>query len=438
MEGCIYIIDGNTQIYVNSVCEDSRSCFPSPCIVMPWTHVITPKNDIIGPCSGSDTINCIKPQDIDKYVWFRWGDKYLVYNKDVVDRVFKAAREAFHKRRPVAILLAGMTRTGKSTMSKLILEILNLPYVTINTAGLLSKYVGESESAIAEKMKQASNTGKSVIFEEFDAIMPVGRHGEEIAEVVKTRNVFLVSMDSLKESKRPALILATTNVDVSYFPKEVLNRFDVIITFPRTSVDLYKLYLNLIGKNDPELLEKAVTTMMSFERLREEAMGERTNDMDTSDHIIVYARADVITPSQTTKEIIHKLTNLVKRKNAPFKFTVSNVRPDEDPIVNENTVLLSALTDKPIIIARDVDEYYKVLREAKYLDSIVHPLFPIDPHMMIAAIARAPIFVSTTTDRTRVKEFTISVDSLVINGHRGAEGLEKLIDRVKKRIYERN
>ena len=64
----------------------------------------------------------------------------------------------------------GAPGTGKSAAAGLIAEQLGIPLFRVNVAGLISKYIGETEKNLAEILDAAEAEGVALVFDEADAV----------------------------------------------------------------------------------------------------------------------------------------------------------------------------------------------------------------------------------------------------------------------------
>lgn len=106
------------------------------------------------------------------------------------------------------ILLWGPPGCGKTLMAKAIASECGLPFFSISTSDIMSKWVGESEKKVAEIFGYAKKVGECIIFfDELEELIP--RSGPSY--IRRIRNVFREQLDGISSKKEGLLVLGATN-----------------------------------------------------------------------------------------------------------------------------------------------------------------------------------------------------------------------------------
>ena len=111
------------------------------------------------------------------------------------------------------ILLYGPPGTGKSFLAKAVAgEANDSAFLTVSTAELTSKYVGESEKLIKSLFETARANRPSIIFiDEIDSLVSErGDNESESGRRIKTE--FLIQMDGVGVDNRGVLVIGATNL----------------------------------------------------------------------------------------------------------------------------------------------------------------------------------------------------------------------------------
>jgi transitional endoplasmic reticulum ATPase len=140
---------------------------------------------------------------------------------------------------PKGILLVGPPGCGKTLLAQAAASMSEMNFISIKGPALLSKYVGESESAVREVFRKARLAAPCIIFfDEIDTLVPQ-RSGGAMDSSVSDRVVgqFLTEIDGL-EKLNGVLILAATNRPDKIDPALLRpGRFDIKVVIPAPNAE---------------------------------------------------------------------------------------------------------------------------------------------------------------------------------------------------------
>jgi SpoVK/Ycf46/Vps4 family AAA+-type ATPase len=124
---------------------------------------------------------------------------------------------------------------------------LALPLFIIRLDGLISRYMGESIAKLRLVFEAMHDFRAVYLFDEFDSIGTSRSSGNEVGEIKRVLNSFLLQIE--KDDSR-SLIIAATNLPEA-LDTALFRRFDDIIQFPLPSEEeIYQLLtLELTGFN---------------------------------------------------------------------------------------------------------------------------------------------------------------------------------------------
>ena len=120
------------------------------------------------------------------------------------------------------LLLVGPTGCGKSMTAAALAGELNLPLLTVQFHILITKFMGETAAKlrlIFESMKQSRAV---YLFDEFDAIGTHRHTGQDVGEIRRVLNSFLVF---LEEDESMSIIVAASNLE-DFLDNALFRRFD--------------------------------------------------------------------------------------------------------------------------------------------------------------------------------------------------------------------
>jgi SpoVK/Ycf46/Vps4 family AAA+-type ATPase len=126
------------------------------------------------------------------------------------------------------LLLTGAPGTGKTMTAQAIAGELGIAVYIIRLDGLMSKFLGESIAKL-RLIFDAMNDHRAVyLFDEFDSIGSHRNQHQDIGEIKRVLNSFLINIE---KDKSNSIIIAATNLPES-LDKALFRRFDEILEYP--------------------------------------------------------------------------------------------------------------------------------------------------------------------------------------------------------------
>lgn len=126
--------------------------------------------------------------------------------------------------RSARLCLYGPPGTGKSAFGRWLADQLGMPLLLKSASELMSKWVGDSEKAIAAAFRQAEREGALLMLDEVDSFL-CERQGAQHSWEVTRVNEMLTRMESF-----PGVFIASTNL-LDGIDAAALRRFDLKIRF---------------------------------------------------------------------------------------------------------------------------------------------------------------------------------------------------------------
>ena len=151
------------------------------------------------------------------------------------------------------LLFTGAPGCGKTMSAHVLASELGLPLFIIRLDGLISRYMGESIAKLRLVFDAMRDFRAVYLFDEFDSIGTSRTAGNEVGEIKRVLNSFLLQIE--KDDSR-SLIIAATNLPES-LDVALFRRFDDIIQFPLpTEEDIYQLFdLEFTGFHLPSTID---------------------------------------------------------------------------------------------------------------------------------------------------------------------------------------
>jgi len=160
----------------------------------------------------------------------------MVLDADIFGRLTKLINEQkkwellrHHNLSPIRkLLLTGPPGTGKTMTAHAIAGELGIPVFIIRLDGLLSKFMGESIAKMRLIFDMMPGQRAVYLFDEFDSIASHRNQGQDIGEIKRVLNSFLINID---KDNSNSIIIAATNLPDS-LDTALFRRFDDIIKYP--------------------------------------------------------------------------------------------------------------------------------------------------------------------------------------------------------------
>ena len=143
------------------------------------------------------------------------------------------------------LLLTGPPGCGKTMTARVIANELGIPLFVIRLDGLISRYMGESIAKLRLVFDTMKEFRAVYLFDEFDSIGTTRNQGNEVGEIKRVLNSFLLQIE---KDDSNSLIIAATNMPEN-LDEALFRRFDDIITYPLpTEEQIFKYYNRELSK----------------------------------------------------------------------------------------------------------------------------------------------------------------------------------------------
>ncbi|MFD2918865.1 AAA family ATPase [Terrimonas rubra] len=161
------------------------------------------------------------------------------------------------------LLFIGPPGCGKTMSARVLASELGLPLFIIRLDGLISRYMGESIAKLRLIFDSMRQFRAIYLFDEFDSIGTTRSQGNDVGEIKRVLNTFLLQIEKDDSS---SLIIAATNYPES-LDKALFRRFDDIIQFPLPDKEkIYQLYKK-------ELSEFKLSKKFNLQKISQESVG---------------------------------------------------------------------------------------------------------------------------------------------------------------------
>lgn len=200
------------------------------------------------------------------------------------------------------ILLTGPPGCGKTMTARVISNELSIPLFVIRLDGLISRYMGESIAKLRLVFDTMKEFRAVYLFDEFDSIGTTRSQGNEVGEIKRVLNSFLLQIE---KDDSNSLIIAATNMPEN-LDEALFRRFDDIINYPLpTEEQIFKYYKR-------ELLKIELISENILIELSKKSIGLNFSDLgkicqDFLKNIIVYGK------EESSLEFLVEIINSRKR-----------------------------------------------------------------------------------------------------------------------------
>lgn len=126
------------------------------------------------------------------------------------------------------LLLMGPPGCGKTMTAEAIAGELGIPVFIVRLDGIMSKFMGESIVKLRMIFDSMPTQRAVYLFDEFDSIGSHRHVGQDVGEVKRVLNSFLINIE---KDQSNSIIIAATNLPDA-LDKALFRRFDEIISYP--------------------------------------------------------------------------------------------------------------------------------------------------------------------------------------------------------------
>ncbi|WP_297338403.1 AAA family ATPase [Algoriphagus sp.] len=197
--------------------------------------------------------------------------KDMVLSEALKDSLMKVIHEQRHLDKLLSynlqprrkLLLVGPPGSGKTMTAHALAGELELPLFVIRLDGLISRYLGESIAKLRLIFDSMMDFRAVYLFDEFDSIGSTRSHSQDVGEIKRVLNTFLLQIE---KDKSNSLIIAATNLPGS-LDSALFRRFDDIITYENpTSDQIEKVFKS-------KFAEIGIGDNINFRRISELSLG---------------------------------------------------------------------------------------------------------------------------------------------------------------------
>jgi len=134
------------------------------------------------------------------------------------------------------LLLVGPSGCGKSMSAATLAGELNLPLLTVQFHILITKFMGETAAKLRVIFESMTKTRGVYLFDEFDAIGAHRDTGQDVGEIRRVFNSFLVF---LEQDQSMSIIVAASNLE-EILDHALFRRFDDTLRYGLPSADMIR------------------------------------------------------------------------------------------------------------------------------------------------------------------------------------------------------
>jgi len=266
-------------------------------------------------------------------------------------QLFKGNRKPWR-----GILLYGPPGTGKSYLAKAVATEASSTFISVSSADLVSKWLGESEKLVRGMFEMARDNKPSIIFiDEIDSLCSARSDTEsESARRIKTE--FLVQMNGVGNDMDGILVLAATNIPWN-LDAAIRRRFEKRIYIPLPDAPARARMFEIHLQGTPNLLTKADMKDLS----------EKTNGYSGSD-VAIIVRDAMMQPIRAIQTATHfkKVEGELWTPCSPgdqdaVEMTWVDIEGSKlnEPLISKNDFLKSLRSTKPSVSPEDLGKQEK-------------------------------------------------------------------------------
>ena len=165
------------------------------------------------------------------------------------------------------LLLVGPSGCGKSMTAAALAGELDLPLLTVQFHILITKFMGETAAKLRLIFESMKKSRAVYLFDEFDAIGSHRHTGQDVGEIRRVLNSFLVF---LEQDDSLSIIIAASNLE-SFLDNALFRRFDDTLRYDRPTCLMIR-----------QLIENRLSNF-SIKRLGWKSILETAQDMTHAD-----------------------------------------------------------------------------------------------------------------------------------------------------------
>lgn len=268
------------------------------------------------------------------------------------------------------ILLYGPPGTGKSYLAKAVATEAQSTFMSISSADLVSKWMGESEKLVKQMFELARKNRPCIIFiDEIDSMCGARGEGEsEASRRIKTE--FLVQMNGVGNDVTGILVLGATNIPWA-LDSAIRRRFEKRIYIPLPESNARSRIFQINVKNTPNTLRPEdykylgqITDRYSgadIATVVRDALMQPVRKVQSATH---FKRVEALDRDDPTKQKKY-LTPCSPGDRGAIEMRWTEVKGDEllEPELGLQDFLKSLQTTRPTVSDKDISEHVKFTTE---------------------------------------------------------------------------
>jgi len=347
-------------------------------------------------------------------VWLDYGEgerKFYIYPKAVFEHVkFKYIDPMLEGKPPIepGLLLYGPRGTGKTSLIEILADTLGLYVVRIDTT-ILSKYVGESEQRLLERLTEAEENEPALVnMDEQDYLVrrrDITGGGSDSGTLTYQAllSILLTKMPQYKREKRRLLIVLATNLSPSCIDEALLRheRFGkpVYVPLPDSEAIYWMLKLNkvdeILGETKVvELARQLASIGITMADLKDliDYIKEKHQVPDLSHYSLFERGYKRIYPSRIVKlepsQLLDRLRSFTEGRTRLW------IRIPSDLGEAIAVMALANLGIPPVVLTdpRYVDEAILTAESCKGVLIVPSDYIPQDVQILIHNVAKCPVW----------------------------------------------